>query len=127
MTGRDFYQVLGIARDATSADIRTAYARLVRRHHPDVVGELPSRLNEVQQAYRCLSDMESRARHDRAIAEHQRQHLEHQRRVQKRLERYDRRHPSARSRPRRRLRWPSLLMAAAGLAVIARLSVDLIG
>ena len=124
---RDYYQVLGVAREASPAAIRTAYARLARRHHPDVVGELPSRLADVQQAYRCLSDPEARARHDRTIAEVERAHADRQRRVQQRLHGYDRRHPRVPPSPGSRWRWRRLAMVVAGAALVAELSLRLLG
>jgi DnaJ-class molecular chaperone len=122
VTGRNFYQVLGIPYTASPTEVRAAYTRLVRRHHPDVAGELPGRLHDIQQAYRCLSDSEARARHDRGIADIERLHLKRQRRVQRRLGRYDRRHHHAPPRPYRKRRWPSLLMVAVGIAIVVRLS-----
>jgi DnaJ-class molecular chaperone len=125
MTGHDFYQVLGVPRGAAPDEIRAAYVRLAKRHHPDVHGSLPTRLREVQQAYRCLSDGEARGRHDRVIAEAERSHLARQQRVQRRLGRYDRRHSHDMARPDRR-RWP-LLVAATGIAIVVGVSVMLLG
>ena len=121
MTGRDYYQVLGVARAATAGDIRAAYVRLSRRHHPDMEGQLPARLREVQQAYRCLSDEGRRAEHDRAILAGERLHAARQARVQRRLHGYDRRHPRHRPGPRRRWPWRRLLAIGAA-AAIAQLS-----
>ncbi|SEN62691.1 DnaJ domain-containing protein [Sphingomonas gellani] len=126
MTERNFYQVLGVGRSASPDDIRAAYIRLVKRHHPDVVGYLPSRLRDVQQAYRCLSNSETRETHDRALAQDERAHLARQRSIQRRLGRYDHRHP--RPLPRtRRWRWPKLAVAAAGIVLAIRLSLTLYG
>jgi curved DNA-binding protein CbpA len=69
----DHYAVLGVPRDATSADISRAYRRLVRLHHPDLRGSLePTRaagsdatLDRVLSAYAVLRDPERRARYDR--------------------------------------------------------------
>lgn len=131
MKQRDFYQVLGIAPAASQGEIRAAYIRLAKRHHPDVAGELPSRLHDVQAAYRCLSDPETRAGHDRLIAETERAHAARQHTIQRRLHGYDRRHP--RPLPRaapgswRHWSWQSFLLTAAGAAVVARLSLTLLG
>lgn len=128
MSQRDFYQVLGVPREASTDDIRAAFVRLVKRHHPDLAPEgadLPRRLHEVQQAYRCLSDGMARAAHDAALDESVRAHFARQRSVQRHLRRYDRRHPQALPRPLRRIHWPSLLVIAAGVAILAALSFGL--
>jgi DnaJ-class molecular chaperone len=121
---RDFYQVLGIARDASPAQIRAAYIHHAKRHHPDLAphGALPGRLHEVQQAYRCLSDNEARANHDRVLRENEALHAARQRSVQRHLRRYDRRHAHPPPRIRRRLAWRPLLVVAVGVAVLAWLS-----
>src|SRR5207253_2233393 len=82
---RNYYQVLGISRDASATEIRAAFVRLSKRHHPDLAGHMPARLAEVRQAYRCLADAQTRAAHDRAIAEVERAHLARQARIQRRL------------------------------------------
>jgi molecular chaperone DnaJ len=65
-TTRDLYEVLGVPHDATEEDIRKAYRRLAREHHPDVNGD-PSaeeRFKEIAGAYEILADPEKRARYD---------------------------------------------------------------
>lgn len=123
MSASDFYQVLGVARTATPQEIRAAYIRLLRQHHPDTRGNLPHRLIEVQRSYRCLSNAVTRAQHDAVIMEVERLHLAHQRRLRRRLSRYDRLHPAVGSHRGRRLGWRSLLAIATGIMVIVRLSV----
>jgi DnaJ-class molecular chaperone len=127
MTQRNFYQVLGVERDAAPGEVRAAYTRLARRHHPDIAGELPERLRDIQQAYRCLSDAGRRAEHDRALVDDERRHFARQRSIQRRLQGYDRRHPQAPLRIRRRWRWQPMLVATIGVAVVVRLSVGLFG
>jgi molecular chaperone DnaJ len=63
---RDLYEVLGVTRDASQDDIKKAYRRLAREHHPDVNGHPASeeRFKEVTGAYEILSDPEKRARYD---------------------------------------------------------------
>lgn len=125
MTQRDYYQVLGVARTASRAEIRAAYARLAKLHHPDVAGELPRRLNDVQQAYRCLSDPDRRAAHDRMVTELDHSHAERQRRIQRRLHGHDRRHPLVRARSP--WRWRVFVAVTAGSMIVTGLSIRLLG
>ena len=112
---RDPYQILGVARTASDVEIRARYVRLLKLHHPDTAGSLPTRLADVQAAYRSLADPVMRAAHDRRLADGERTHFEQQRRVQRRLGRYDRghRHPVSRARPARR--WRTILIAVIGV------------
>jgi molecular chaperone DnaJ len=64
---RDPYEVLGVGRDATPEEIKAAYRRLARQHHPDVNSEDPNAeetFKEIGQAYAVLSDPDRRARYD---------------------------------------------------------------
>ena len=66
-TERDYYEVLGVARDASDADVKKAFRRLARDLHPDV-SEAPDaehRFREVAEAYEVLSDPERRQTYDR--------------------------------------------------------------
>jgi len=68
MPQRDYYEVLGVARDATPEAIKKAYRALARKNHPDVnPGDkgAEARFKEVQQAYDILSDKEKREKYDR--------------------------------------------------------------
>ena len=130
MMERDFYQILGVDRTASRAEIRAAYIKLAKRHHPDGAGhvaQLPGRLQDIQRAYRSLSNIDVRARHDALLDEEQHRHFSRQRAIQRRLQRYDRRHPQPRLRRIVRPGWRSLVMMSVGLAVVARLSLTLIG
>ena len=63
----DHYATLGIARDATQDEIKAAYRRLARRHHPDANDRDPhatERFKEVSHAYEVLKDPEKRRRYD---------------------------------------------------------------
>jgi molecular chaperone DnaJ len=67
-TKRDYYETLGVARDADAAEIKKAFRRLARQLHPDVNKDDPSaadRFREVAEAYEVLSVVESRATYDR--------------------------------------------------------------
>lgn len=63
---RDLYEILGVSRDASADDIKKAYRRLAREHHPDVNADPRSeeRFKEVAGAYEILSDPQKRARYD---------------------------------------------------------------
>ncbi|MHC4946700.1 MAG: DnaJ C-terminal domain-containing protein [Planctomycetota bacterium] len=64
---RDYYEVLGVGRTATADEIRRAYRRLARRHHPDVSTspDAAERFAEIGEAYAVLSDDEKRTAYDR--------------------------------------------------------------
>lgn len=122
---RDAYQILGVARTASAAEIRARYVRLLKLHHPDTAGRLPSRLAAVQAAYRCLANPAMRAAHDRRLADGDRTHFERQRRVQRRLGRYDRGHRRPAPRIPRPRRWRTILIAVIGIAVATRAALML--
>jgi DnaJ-class molecular chaperone len=68
MADRDYYEVLGVARDATPEAIKKAYRALARKHHPDVNPgdkKAEQKFKEAQQAYDVLSDPEKRSLYDR--------------------------------------------------------------
>ena len=64
---RDYYEVLGIDRNATDQDIKRAYRRLAKKYHPDVNPgdkEAEAKFKEASEAYAVLSDEETRAKYD---------------------------------------------------------------
>jgi len=64
---KDYYKVMGVARDATEAQIKQAYRKLARKYHPDVSKEpdAEARFKEVGEAYEVLRSAEKRAAYDR--------------------------------------------------------------
>src|SRR5687767_13732714 len=66
-TGRDYYEILGVPRSASEADVKRAFRKLARELHPDV-SEDPNadeRFKEVVEAYEVLSKSETRQLYDR--------------------------------------------------------------
>lgn len=66
MEFKDYYQTLGVARDAAADDIKKAFRKLARKYHPDVSKEpdAETRMKEVNEAFAVLSDAEKRAAYD---------------------------------------------------------------
>ena len=71
MRYKDYYSVMGVARDATQDEIKRAYRKLARKFHPDVSDEADAeeRFKEVGEAYEVLKDPEKRAAYDRLGAD----------------------------------------------------------
>lgn len=66
MEFKDYYQTLGVTRDATAEDLKKAFRKLARKYHPDVSREADAeqRMREVNEAYAVLSDPEKRVAYD---------------------------------------------------------------
>lgn len=67
MADRDYYDVLGIGRDASDDEIKSAFRKLARQYHPDVskAADAEEKFKEINEAYGVLSDADRRARYDR--------------------------------------------------------------
>ena len=64
---RDYYEVLGVARDASQDEIRKAFRKLARTHHPDVAKDKTNaeeKFKEINEAYEVLGDVEKRKKYD---------------------------------------------------------------
>ena len=64
---RDYYEVLGVAKDASEADIKKAYRQVAKKYHPDVNpgnAEAEAKFKEASEAYAILSDAEKRKQYD---------------------------------------------------------------
>ena len=66
MKYKDYYDTLGIKRDATEAEIKSAYRKLARKYHPDVnkTKEAEEKFKEINEAYEVLGDKQKRSRYD---------------------------------------------------------------
>lgn len=68
MADKSYYDLLGVKKDAKEADIKKAYRKLARKHHPDVNQgnkEAESKFKQISEAYAVLSDKEKRDQYDR--------------------------------------------------------------
>jgi molecular chaperone DnaJ len=67
MAKRDYYEVLGVSRDASESDLKSAFRNLARKYHPDVndAPDAEDKFKEINEAYGVLSDADKRAAYDR--------------------------------------------------------------
>lgn len=68
MKFRDYYDILGVSKDASQDDIRKAFRKLARKYHPDVAEDKATaedKFKEINEAYEVLGDPEKRTKYDR--------------------------------------------------------------
>lgn len=68
-TKRDYYEILGISRDASDSDVKKAYRKLAKEHHPDMAAKsdkdhAEAKFKEINEAYQVLSDPEKKKMYD---------------------------------------------------------------
>ncbi len=66
---KDYYQILGVAKNASESDLKAAYKKMAREHHPDMVADsdkkaAEERFKEINEAYQVLSDPQKRQMYD---------------------------------------------------------------
>lgn len=66
---KDYYELLGVSKNASDSEIKTAYRKLAREHHPDVVKDsdkasAEKKFKEINEAYQVLSDTQKRKQYD---------------------------------------------------------------
>ena len=64
MPKRDYYEVLGVGKDASADEIKKAFRRLAVQHHPDKEGGDETKFKEINEAYEVLKDSQKRQRYD---------------------------------------------------------------
>src|SRR3989344_5141361 len=64
MAAKDYYNILGVSKDASQEDVKKAYRKLAHQHHPDKGGGDESRFKEVNEAYQVLGNPEKRKQYD---------------------------------------------------------------
>lgn len=65
---KDYYAIIGVPRDASAEDIKKAFRKLARKHHPDVAKDkkvAEEKFKEINEAYEVLGDPEKRGKYDR--------------------------------------------------------------
>ena len=70
MAEKNYYDILGVKKDASDADIKKRYRKLVRQYHPDVSDDpdADSKIAEINNAYETIRDKDKRAEYDAMLA-----------------------------------------------------------
>jgi curved DNA-binding protein len=74
MQYKDYYKILGVSKDASADEIKSAYRKLARKYHPDVNPDNPKAedtFKDINEAYEALSDTEKRAKYDQFGSQYQ--------------------------------------------------------
>src|SRR3712207_3297083 len=69
---RDYYETLGVSKTASADEIKSAFRKLARKHHPDVAKDKKSaeeKFKQINEAYEVLSDPEKRKKYDQLGAD----------------------------------------------------------
>src|SRR5205807_10600826 len=71
---RDYYETLGVSKTASADEIKSAFRKLARKHHPDVAkpkekSAAEEKFKQINEAYEVLSDPEKRAKYDQLGAD----------------------------------------------------------
>src|SRR6478752_9776011 len=64
MSKRDYYEVLGVSKDASDDELKKAFRKAAVKHHPDKVGGDEAKFKEINEAYEVLKDSSKRQRYD---------------------------------------------------------------
>ena len=66
MEYKDYYEILGVKKDASQSEIKSAYRKLAKKYHPDVnkTPEASAKFKDINEAFEVLNDKEKRQRYD---------------------------------------------------------------
>ena len=66
MANKDYYSVLGVDKNASADEIKSAYRKLAKKYHPDInkTDEAAEKFKDINEAYECLSDPKKRSNYD---------------------------------------------------------------